>query len=187
MKKVLRNIGLMLLAIAMLFTGANILGGGIGLANHPPTRQWRVVLSGTVVTTTPNRNTIVTVGPTEHVWQHPSFRHEIFEGWTWMHASVNGHVGWVSTSQLGRHGSQPASCRINSPNTEVRNTPAGLAQGVISTGANFSQAKPGAVRSGNFEWVLGTIGGTAGWGGHNGWYGRLMWVATSQIPRSCWR
>ncbi|MCL1990951.1 MAG: hypothetical protein FWG67_08695 [Defluviitaleaceae bacterium] len=191
MKKILKKVVLTLSAVVMMFAGVNLVEA------HGPQRRWRVVMTGnTYVRTNPNGGNVGSIRQNANFVEFPLTFPQVVNNWTWIQGSVSGTAAqmngvlsgtyWVATSQLtpdGNHGG--TTCRISAAGTEVRHAPGGPALDHISTGATFRPWGSGRFRSGNWEWVLGTIGGTAGRNGHNGWGGRLMWVATSQLPAAC--
>lgn len=193
-RKVLKNIGVMLLAIVMLIAGGSFWVGEMGLA-HPALPRYQVGVSGNTsvrhTVTGANIGDGIRQGATFAVF--PGHNLEQFQGWTWHRGAVNGDrtqlngvpagTYWVSTSQLSPLDNLgTASCNVAS-NTTVRHTPGGVNQGITGgTGVSFHPI--GAARAaGGWTWTLGFIIGTNN--ATNTWRNRLVWVTTSQLtPRN---
>jgi len=193
MKKVLQKVTLAILAIAILVAGGNILMNTAEASTAP--HRFRVVVGGnTYVRRTANGANQGHIRQNANFDLPPSGDMRIVGNWTWILGGIsgnatqtngfNGEIMFVSTSQLGWiSGGRNASCTITANgNTYVRHTPGGLNQGVIFRNATFRPSGFRLERAGGWTWHLGTIGGNAAQ--TNGWAGRTMWVATSQLSNT---
>jgi len=193
MKLKLEKVAFILLAVVLLFTGVNVLGVESGIPFHHPGVRWRVVMPGeTWLRSTVGNHAVlgsIRQGATIASF-HGLTNTFIIDGWTWLGGWVSGtgaqmngmreDLYLVATSQLTIDNPSGAICNINGNGTVVRHTPGGANQGMIHNGATFLPSGFGTRNAGGFTWHLGMIRGSAA--GHNGWHGRLMWVATTRLP-----
>jgi len=191
MKKKIKKFLLLNLILILLLNVNNILAVDLGFEPlHPPQQGFNITRPGnTYLRRTATGASIGAIGQSNRVTLPPASGGMVIAGnWTWIQFLVSNarstinntvHNGlyWISTSQITPESVVSGTCAVAS-GTVVRNTPGGVNQGLIGVGANFEPWSH-QIQSGGWTWVLGTIRGNAA--GTNGWSGRMMWVATSQL------